>query len=399
MVDQSQAISQTAESPAGTLKFQPAFPMTNGRLAMLLFLSTEVMFFTAILGAYFVLRIPHQNTWPSQAVVHVDQWIGWLNTLVLLASCVSLWIAKKRAASDSAKAAKFWVLITLVLAVGFLVIKGFEYNTKIHHGLYPNGLLIHEKADQDYLSATVKEIGQVVAKLESEVGTYVDESHLESVNLIRYGVIEWTQHKVGKSSDRLTRQRAIEVMAHQIKPLMEGGEVATYLGEESKQVNEARDQLQIGLDQTNELLTASQSKLRELSKQKETDPSLEDQFAEESRLAEALTEKIGDIRKEMLPLTNRLEAVSVLNEIDGGINDLEGVLLPMVIPAGKTWANTYFLLTGFHLLHLIAGLGVLLVWVFIRIGKNRVQLLENFSLYWHFVDFVWLVIFAIIYLN
>ena len=101
----------------------------------------------------------------------------------------------------------------------------------------------------------------------------------------------------------------------------------------------------------------------------------------------------------MLPLKNRIEAVDVLKAAEEGINESEGVLLPMVIPGGKTWANTYFLLTGFHLLHLVVGLGVLLGWLFVRFGKSRVHLLNNFSLYWHFVDFVWLVIFVIIYLT
>ena len=40
-----------------------------------------------------------------------------------------------------------------------------------------------------------------------------------------------------------------------------------------------------------------------------------------------------------------------------GLNDLYPWLkLPMVIPGGNMWASTYFLLTGFHALHVLIGL-------------------------------------------
>ena len=37
-----------------------------------------------------------------------------------------------------------------------------------------------------------------------------------------------------------------------------------------------------------------------------------------------------------------------------GLNDLfPGLNLPILIPGGNMWASTYFLLTGFHALHVL----------------------------------------------
>jgi cytochrome c oxidase subunit III len=62
----------------------------------------------------------------------------------------------------------------------------------------------------------------------------------------------------------------------------------------------------------------------------------------------------------------------------------------------------YFIMTGLHALHLIAGLifiGIV-IWR-IRGGhvhSTKFALLENCSLYWHLVDLVWLFLFPLFYL-
>ena len=63
----------------------------------------------------------------------------------------------------------------------------------------------------------------------------------------------------------------------------------------------------------------------------------------------------------------------------------------------------YFILTGFHALHLIAGL-VVLSFVGLNIYRKRYDLseptgIELSALYWHFVDVVWIFIFPLLYLT
>ena len=45
-----------------------------------------------------------------------------------------------------------------------------------------------------------------------------------------------------------------------------------------------------------------------------------------------------------------------------GLNDQYPWLkLPFVIPGGNMWASTYFLLTGFHAMHVLVGLIVFVI--------------------------------------
>ena len=62
----------------------------------------------------------------------------------------------------------------------------------------------------------------------------------------------------------------------------------------------------------------------------------------------------------------------------------------------------YFAMTGMHALHMIIGIGILL-WLIARayrgdFSAGYVAPIENFGLYWHFVDIVWLFLFPLLYL-
>lgn len=65
------------------------------------------------------------------------------------------------------------------------------------------------------------------------------------------------------------------------------------------------------------------------------------------------------------------------------------------------FGTTYYSLVGLHASHVIVGLTMLLVvLVFGLMGKVKVEHtrhLEVLSLYWHFVDAVWVVVFTVVY--
>lgn len=73
-----------------------------------------------------------------------------------------------------------------------------------------------------------------------------------------------------------------------------------------------------------------------------------------------------------------------------------------ITPSGDLFGTAFFVLTGFHGLHVIIGL----LWLSIMLLKafrgdftreNNLGI-EIFGLYWHFVDIVWIILFTIIYL-
>ncbi len=64
--------------------------------------------------------------------------------------------------------------------------------------------------------------------------------------------------------------------------------------------------------------------------------------------------------------------------------------------------SLYFALTGFHALHMIIGLGLVSVMIYMA-ARNRFTSayhnpIENVGLYWHFVDMVWIYLYPLLYL-
>jgi cytochrome c oxidase subunit III len=61
----------------------------------------------------------------------------------------------------------------------------------------------------------------------------------------------------------------------------------------------------------------------------------------------------------------------------------------------------YFIMTGFHALHVIAGMipmGFMLMKSFTKNGYQHPVKVETLGLYWHFVDLMWIFIFPALYL-
>ena len=64
--------------------------------------------------------------------------------------------------------------------------------------------------------------------------------------------------------------------------------------------------------------------------------------------------------------------------------------------------SLYFAMTGMHALHMIVGIG-LLAWILTGAVKGKYDAsyynpVENFGLYWHFVDIIWIFLFPLLYL-
>jgi cytochrome c oxidase subunit III len=64
--------------------------------------------------------------------------------------------------------------------------------------------------------------------------------------------------------------------------------------------------------------------------------------------------------------------------------------------------SLYFMMTGLHALHMVAGIGVMAVMVVLawrgRFTSEYYAPIEVSGLYWHFVDIVWIFLFPLLYL-
>jgi cytochrome c oxidase subunit 3 len=80
----------------------------------------------------------------------------------------------------------------------------------------------------------------------------------------------------------------------------------------------------------------------------------------------------------------------------------EKPLAPDMAQKTQIFFFLYFAMTGMHAFHMILGIG-LLFWLTWRAKRGEfsagyVAPIENFGLYWHFVDIVWIFLFPLLYL-
>jgi cytochrome c oxidase subunit III len=77
-------------------------------------------------------------------------------------------------------------------------------------------------------------------------------------------------------------------------------------------------------------------------------------------------------------------------------------LAPDMAQKTEVYFFLYFAMTGMHALHMIIGIGILSYMIF-RAWRGayttgHVTFVENFGLYWHFVDIIWIFLFPLLYL-
>ncbi|MFL5331308.1 MAG: heme-copper oxidase subunit III [Gemmataceae bacterium] len=139
-------------------------PMPNGKLAIWLFLVTEIMFFTGLIGSYIVLRQSAPNRvvtlgtaqqeihWPRPHDVHLAEWMGAVNTFVLICSSLSIVLGHHALGHRDVKKATIYIAVTLALGCVFMGIKALEYKAKFEHGILPGNIGDHlESTDVGYL--------------------------------------------------------------------------------------------------------------------------------------------------------------------------------------------------------------------------------------------------------
>jgi cytochrome c oxidase subunit III len=317
--------------------YQPALPISNGKTFMWLFLSTEIMFFAGLIGTYIVLRFG-AISWPSTHDVHLAEIWGATNTFVLICSSVTVVLALEAAKRDQASTAKGWMLLTLLLGLIFLGIKMYEYNAKFSHGIYPlkPHSQIYEKPDIYYAQAVRTRLMAMKTDLESKKERSDDDK-------VRIAVIDGILRKVDDAEVTLRDN-----------PDSPTGRIKIF------------------------------------------------QLSDEIYPRASIHEHRAGAHAHTTDSPFRLVAANERGDDHGplvGLNDQYPWLkLPIMIPGGNMWASTYFLLTGFHALHVVVGLIAFGFAMTMTLNRSSAGTIENIGLYWHFVDLVWIFLFPLLYL-
>jgi cytochrome c oxidase subunit 3 len=314
-------------------------PLPHGKLAIWLFLVTEIMFFTALIGVYLLLRNGTPTAsgfeWPTPHQVHLEEWAGAVNTFVLILSSLTVVLAHHAAGKNQFKRATQYLAITLLLGLVFLSIKAYEYNAKINHDILPG------------------HIGENLPQKAEDVAQYPDRAlHRERVlhaNGLQY----------------------IERVTGQLKTIAANEQTNPKLRAECEEVLKAMNGT--------------------------SDPQMVNgQVVKDKDGKEVLV-----YRGPLSPAHLGERVNHILHTYESDF-DKDHLQLTPAIPFGNLWASIYFALTGFHALHVLGGIVVFAIILLIAarrgLGPQHTIMLELTGLYWHFVDIVWIFLFPLLYL-
>jgi len=106
------------------------------KMGMWLFLVTEVLLFSGMFVAYVVFRVWYPEVFSVSSEL-LDWRLGALNTLVLLASSFTVALSIHFIQKGDREKTIVLILLTLLCAAVFMVVKYFEYTGKWSHGIFP----------------------------------------------------------------------------------------------------------------------------------------------------------------------------------------------------------------------------------------------------------------------
>lgn len=332
-------MSHSSHPPA----MKMGLPISNAKLGMWLFLGTEIMFFTAFIGTYIVLYFGSVDAngvsaWPKNPhVTHINVTLGAINTFVLLASSYFVVVAHEAMGQKNFKRAKQFLIYTFCLACVFLGIKSAEYYGKFSHEILPG-----QVAETDM---------QAIEKMRNDVET------------------------------RYYAKLAAVVPDLAITDLDGDGKADRDMPEAESMLNYQR--------------AAALPQLIETT---------EGRQQEEYAVLLALDGQIAKLRE--LISANKLDYVGAEEFLAGMVSNeqyghiLQGITMSHPILYGNLFASTYFLMTGFHAIHVIVGMILFAIALAqgSQLNENWSNWVENSGLYWHFVDLVWIFLFPLLYI-
>ena len=115
----------------------PGMQVYNLKLGMWIFLLSEVMFFTSLIGSYIILRFAHPDHWTEPGVI-LNVSLTAVNTFLLICSSVTMVKAFAAIEQGDQKGLKLWLLATILIGAMFVGIQAFEYVHLVHEGFVPN---------------------------------------------------------------------------------------------------------------------------------------------------------------------------------------------------------------------------------------------------------------------
>ena len=378
-----------------TVRPRPDTGLANPKLGIWLFLASEVMLFGGLFAGYIFMRLGAEPwMWPK-GWLNVP--VGTFNTFVLILSSVTVILAWESLKMRNLKAYKLWLGLTIVCGFLFLGIKlSFEWPAKFHHF----GAYVQKTAAHKYEASLGNEDRQVDGvTVKGHVSRKKDVSHPDGYPRLFIG---------GHLMDTPEHPDPLALKASSVPFVAEAKlDAVIALGKDEKDPAKKAKALHV----REEMLTAIVVRPADIIalKQEPLDPAKKNEILTRMNTIHfhALDEANGrpydpknDAPKfELTPKFVDSHLVLDKQDLVAG----HGPLVPKL----NTYLACYFMITGLHGAHVLAGcLCFIYFWLPIKGGSNLFytnpeQLcnrIEVSGLFWHLVDLVWIFVFPIFYL-
>ena len=162
------------------------------KLGMWIFLGSEVMFFTALIGSYIILRFGSPEQWaaPSQ-ILNVP--LTAVNTFLLICSSVTMVKAFAAIQDGDQRLLKLYLLATVAIGAAFVGVQAYEYTHLVHEGFLPSGYrpgsALAERAAEGLLPVSVGVYGSTFYTMTGFHGFHV------SVGVICMSFVTWKAYR------------------------------------------------------------------------------------------------------------------------------------------------------------------------------------------------------------
>lgn len=130
-------MDHTASVALDARRPMPGMGVYNMKLGMWVFLLSEVMFFTSLIGAYIILRFAHPDAFAEPGVV-LNVPLTALNTFILICSSVTMVKAFAAIQQGDQAGLKRWLIATAAIGALFVGVQAYEYIQLAGHGFVPS---------------------------------------------------------------------------------------------------------------------------------------------------------------------------------------------------------------------------------------------------------------------
>jgi cytochrome c oxidase subunit 3 len=357
----------------------PVQQFESDKLGMWLFLATEILLFGGLFCAYSVYRHNH-----SEVFVYAHQFLnkklGAANTIVLLFSSFTMAWSISAIQQGRKMLCAALLVITLMCAATFMVIKAFEYTAKIEHGLlWGSRYHPHHEGVEGAEGASAPGETRAVTGSAANGGAIAMGESTETKQNTAIPVQDKPALGVSEQAPpaQVDKQDMASAAAKASAPEADG--------EKSPDVSVQGKVTESGTANAQPLLSGSTEVSNTVSPPGVAAAEVPADFSYPS----SLKLEPSKIKPAALPPAGIVEGKPAApKEIE-----------PRNV---QTFFAIYFAMTGLHGIHVLIGMIVITI-MLIKVLKNEYNAeywtpIDLTGLYWHVVDLIWIFLFPLLYL-